>query len=383
VGDNETDGGVRYPLSGASRAIVADLVIHGPRSRAELAERLRLSPGSLTRLTKPLVDVGLLLELAAVAAGQGRPSTPLDVVATAWRFVGVKLTGSEAFAVLADLRARVLSAGQARLTSQTPDDVSAVVAGLVDQLSGGSAGPVRVGITFGGHSPDRVTAFAPFLGWREGVPLAEMVTRATGRPCVLDNDVVAFAESQHWFGAVRGRDRFALVTIGAGIGYALVAHNRILRSQEADIGVFGHHIIDRNGPHCPEGHRGCVAAYLTSEALATAASAALRRLVSYEQALDLAAAGDPTARQVVDEAGVALGRLLSSVAALSMTTTIILSGEGARLAVVAADAVQAGIKETRPSWADPLDLDVQEIDFTEWARGAAVVAMQRFVLGVA
>lgn len=383
VDEDQADGGVRFPLSGATRAIVSDLVIHGPRSRAELAERLRLSPGSLTRLTKPLLDVGLLTELAAVTAGQGRPSTPLDVVTTAWRFVGVKLTGSEAFAVLADLRARVLSTGQARLTSQAPDDVCAVVAGLVDDLSGESAGPVRVGITFGGYSPDRATAFAPFLGWRTGVPLAAMVTSATGRSCVLDNDVVAFAESQHWFGAFRGRDRFALVTIGAGIGYALVAHNRILRSHEADIGVFGHHIIDRTGPHCPDGHRGCVAAYLTSEALAAAASAALRRLVSYEEALDLASAGDPTARQVVDEAGFALGRLLSSIAALSMTTTIILSGEGARLAVVAADAVQSGVQETRPPWADPLVLDVQEIDFAEWARGAAVVAMQHFVLGVA
>ena len=373
---------MHFPLNGASRAIVRDLVIHGPRSRAELAERLRLSPGSLTRLTKPLLDAGLLTEMAAVTGGQGRPSTPLDLVPAAVCFVGVKLTGGEVFAVLTDLRAEVLATRRARLTSQAPEAVCGVVVGLVEELVAHRAGPVRVGVTFGGRSPDRAHAFAPFLGWQSSVPLAEMVTRATGLPCVLDNDVVALAESHHWFGAGRGRSRFALVTIGAGIGYALVLHDRILRSEEADIGVLGHHVIDRTGPYCSEGHRGCVSGYLLSESVAAAASAALRRLVGYDEALDLAEEGDPAVRCVVDEAGLALGRLLSSVAALSMTTSIILSGEGARLALVAAGAVQSGVSETRPSWADPLDLDVQVVDFDAWARGAAVIAMQHFVLGV-
>lgn len=370
---------VSYPLGGASRAIVRDLLLHGPRSRAELAERLRLSPGSLTRLTKPLIDAGLVKEGVAVVSGQGRPSTPLEVVASSGLFIGVKLTGDEAFAVLIDLHAQVLGAKSVRLGLRSPEAVCDLVTELADELADGRV-ISSMGVTFGGHSPDHATAFAPYLGWK-GVPLADMLTRSTGLPCVLDNDVVAFAESQHWFGAGRAHDRFALITIGAGIGYALVLHDRILRSQEVDIGVFGHYIIDRSGPYCLGGHRGCAAAYLISDAVAASASVALRRSVSYQEVLSLAVRGDAVSRRIVDESGLALGRLLAAVADFSMTTNIILSGEGVRLAVVATEAMWTGVSESRPDWASPVALEVQETTFFEWARGAGVMAMQISVVG--
>jgi len=370
---------VSYPLGGASRAIVRDLLLHGPRSRAELAERLRLSPGSLTRLTKPLLDAGLVKEGVAVVSGQGRPSTPLEVVASSGHFIGVKLTGDEAYAVLIDLHAQMLAEKSVRLERRSPEAVCDLVTELAAELSDGRL-IASMGVTFGGHSPDHATAFAPYLGWND-VPLAAMLTRATGLVCVLDNDVVAFAESQHWFGAGRAHDRFALITIGAGIGYALVLHDRILRSQEVDIGVFGHYIIDRAGPYCPSGHRGCAAAYLTSDAVAATASVALRRPVSHDEVWTLAERGDPVCRRIADESGLALGRLLGAVADMSMTTNIILSGEGVRLAAVAAEALWTGISECRPDWASPVALEVQESTFFEWARGAGVMAMQISVVG--
>ena len=54
----------------------------GPQSRTALARTLRLSTGSLTRLTKPMVDAGLLVEGDVVHDPvNGRPTRPLDVAA--------------------------------------------------------------------------------------------------------------------------------------------------------------------------------------------------------------------------------------------------------------------------------------------------------------
>lgn len=368
------------PLTGPSRSIARELLIGGPRSRAELADRLRLSAGSLSRLTKPLIDAGLLAEGTAVAAGQGRPSMPLDVVASSSHFLGVKLTGDEAYGVLVDLRARILTSIVAPLPDRSPDAVCAVISRMTTALNPDGLEIRALGVSFGGYSPDHQEAFAPYLAW-ENVPLGAMLERSTGLRCVLDNDVVALTEAQHWFGAGRGHDRFALVTIGAGIGYSLVLHDRILRSQEADIGVFGHYIIDRGGPLCPVGHRGCATAYLQSASIAAAVSVGARRPLTYDEVMDLAAAGDRLARRIVDESAVALGRLLAGVADLAMTDRILLAGEGVRLALVAAAAMQAGLTEFRPDWAEPVVVEVQQLDFSEWARGAAVIALQHFVLG--
>ena len=43
------------PGTGATRAVALEVLIHGPLSRSEVARRLDLSPGSLTRLSTPLI----------------------------------------------------------------------------------------------------------------------------------------------------------------------------------------------------------------------------------------------------------------------------------------------------------------------------------------
>ena len=53
------------PLTGPSRQVALEILLDGPLSRAELSRRVGLSPGSLTRLTKPMVESGLLVEVSA------------------------------------------------------------------------------------------------------------------------------------------------------------------------------------------------------------------------------------------------------------------------------------------------------------------------------
>ena len=69
------------PLSPGERSVAIEVLVNGPLSRTELARRLDLSAGSLTRLTKPLIESGLLIEVAEAGAPaearQGRPSQPL------------------------------------------------------------------------------------------------------------------------------------------------------------------------------------------------------------------------------------------------------------------------------------------------------------------
>lgn len=61
--------------NGATRAVALEVLIHGPLSRSEVARRLDLSPGSLTRLSAPLLDSGLLIEVGEHSDGRvGRPS---------------------------------------------------------------------------------------------------------------------------------------------------------------------------------------------------------------------------------------------------------------------------------------------------------------------
>lgn len=370
------------PESGVIQSVALEVLLNGPISRSEIAKRLDLSPGSLTRLSTPLIKNGLLIEVEERADGRaGRPSRPLDVVVDSQHFIGMKLTGDQVVGVTTDLRANVLASASVSLSSREPDAVARVISKLTKELAGHVPSVTALGVGIGGLVDDHtVVTSAPFLGW-SSVPLGSMLENLTGIPTVIENDVVAFTELEHWFGAGRGLDRFAVLTLGAGIGYGLVIHDDIVVDSDSGIGLVGHWPLDPFGPLCPSGHRGCARSVLTQEAISGAVSTVLNRQVTYEQALDLADAGEPAARRVVDDAGRGLGRMLAAIANLTAPERIILGGEGVHLVDVAADAIQEGIHTDRDPRARTLDLVTTPGDNTEWCRGAAVIAIQRYVLG--
>ncbi|WP_326755210.1 ROK family transcriptional regulator [Streptomyces hirsutus] len=375
------------PLAGASHAVALEVLLRGPLPRSELARRLNLSAGSLTRIAKPLLDSGLLVEAGTSHdARSGRPTRPLDVVPASHHFLGAKVTGEAVHAVLTNLRAEVIGTAEAELPGSTPADVVATVRRLADDLTAGLTAEGRritgAGVSVGGPVADHATVIkAPFLDWAEDVPLGALLSDALGVPATVDNDLLALTRAEHWFGTALDHDRFAVLTIGAGVGYGLVMHDRVVDSPDAGVGLVGHFPLDPLGPLCPEGHRGCAVAMLSIPSICAAISVGLCRSVTYDECLDLAADGDPVAAAVVRAAGSALGRLIAAVANLTLTQKIVLTGEGIRLAEVARAAIDEAVRRDRDPRARELSLEIQPIDFSEWARGAAAAAIQGYVLG--
>jgi predicted NBD/HSP70 family sugar kinase len=369
------------PVLGESgRELVREVLIHGPIARAELGRRLGLSPASLTRLSKPFLDRGLFVEGAVELAGAvGRPAKPLDVRVDLQRFVGIKLTGDQALGVLTDLRAKTLGEHVAALAGHSPEDVVEALATVVEALAGSAGAELAgVGVSIGGKvTGQQVVLRAPFLEWRE-VDLGGMLSARLGLPVVVENDVVALTEAERWFGLGRGIDDFAVVTIGAGVGYGLVIHGRQVITPDTGLGLGGHFPLDPTGPICLDGHRGCSTAMLSTTSMCASAAVGLGRLVSYEELLALAASGNAVAVQVVGTAGRSLGRMIAAVANLTMVGTVVLSGEGIGLVdvPVAASEMRAGIAADRDPDASEVRVLTGDADFGAWARGAAAVAVQ-------
>lgn len=363
------------PLSASARAVVIEILVHGAQSRAQLAARMGLSAATLTRLVRPLVDAGVLVESDAVrTSGRGRSSLPLDVVPARYRFIGVKLTTESMYAVVTDLRARVLDQQVLPIRSLRVPDVVAAVSGVVRAFQARGDRPVDgVGVTVGGTvEAGEIVVDSPFLHWHD-VPLRSLLSQQLDAPVHLDNDVVGLTKAQHWFGHGKGYANFALLTVGAGIGFGLVVNNDMVPTRVAPI---SHYPVDASGPLCPLGHRGCMTAYLASDSITSAVSVGHGRAVSYPEVLDLAKVGDPVAHRVVREAAWALGRTAAAIGSLTGVERIILSGEGVHLAEVAWASVEQGLAEydvPRGHHGQPV---VRPMDFLEWARGAAALAIQ-------
>jgi predicted NBD/HSP70 family sugar kinase len=371
--------GTKFPVGArggdVELAALSTILALGPISRTDLATRLSLSPSTMTRAVKPLLDLGLVMETSEPLEGPGRPSRPLVAAPGNRRFVGVKLTGGEVFAVVTDIVAMEIASGQRSLTSHEPAAVAIAVGEVVRELAGDFE-IVRVGVSLGGSAVDgRTVDRAPFLGWVD-VPLADILERELGIPVVVDNDLSALTAGEHWFGLGRGSSDFAVVTVGAGVGLGLVRHDQVVRIRDMGLGLAGHIPLDPSGPRCLAGHRGCSSAVLSIPSIEAQASVALQRPTSFDEIIALARAQDTVCGDIVESAARGLGRLLALVANLAMVEEIVLGGEGLAILDVAGEQMRLQLRADRDPDAHELDVKIDDTGFPGWARGAATVAIQ-------
>lgn len=369
---------ISSPWSEPELAVARAIVVHGPISRTAIAERLGLSQSTLTRLVKPLLAAGFVDETSEAPQDRlGRPSKPLVARAESATFVGIKLTGDEMFGVAVDLRADELAEVHRNLGSHDPRAVVDAVVAVVDDLKAACRRTVEaVGISLGGQVADgRTVQRAPFLDWKD-VPLATMVEERLGVGVVVDNDVVALAAAEHWFGEGRDTEDFAVVTIGAGVGLGLVRGDQVVRSRDVGLGPAGHVILDPFGPLCARGHRGCATSMLTIPSMVTQYSLGRGAAHDFESLIDDARLDDPLAMSIAMSAGVALGKLLGLIANLAMVEVIIVTGDGLPLIDLTEREMREQLDRDRDPDASPIDLRIDRDGFTRWARGAAAVAIQ-------
>lgn len=177
-------------------------------------------------------------------------------------------------------------------------------------------------------------------GW-ENVPVLQPLRDQFHVPAVLENDADVAALGEYWAGAGQGAQRLYAVTVGTGIGTALIYHGHIYRGLAGNHPEGGHHIIDPSGPACYCGARGCWESLAAGPAIAQRAQQAARQQPStlllemasadpskIDAKLVAAAArqGDALALQVLAETARYIGLGIINCIAMFLPETIVLSG---------------------------------------------------------
>lgn len=367
-----------------ARALLA-LISAGTMSRGDLGERLGLSAATTTRTVRPLIEAGFVVEQPPVEVdGPGRPTRLLAVAPNSATVAGIKLTDDRLYAVLTDPLGEVLIGDSVPLTQTDAGSVTALIASVVAQLAERSGRrPDAIGISLGAAVIGRRTVVvASFLGWRD-VPLAAMVTEATGLPCVAANDVRAFAHAEAWFGAGRGKDPFAMVTLGAGIGCGIVVAGEVVSGAQGAAGSVGHLPVDPSGPSCEIGHPGCARALASTSGILWAAAERLG-CEAQELSLDLLLSPDMRRNNGVDDvlrrAALAVGRVVGTLVAYVDPELVVVSGEGVAVVETYREAFEKEVSGLRHWAAAPAPILLRPFEFDEWARGAAALALEQWTV---
>ncbi|MDP8229022.1 MAG: ROK family protein, partial [Candidatus Electryoneaceae bacterium] len=136
---------------------------------------------------------------------------------------------------------------------------------IVHHLSAESEYPVTaVGLSVAGliDKSRRRVLTAPNCPALCDSPLADDLSRIIELPIAMDNDANMMALGEGTYGATKGCGHFIAMTIGTGIGGAVVSEGRIIRGINGGGGELGHIPISSGGPLCGCGAYGCLEAYI-------------------------------------------------------------------------------------------------------------------------
>ncbi|WP_314174503.1 ROK family glucokinase [Streptomyces winkii] len=206
--------------------------------------------------------------------------------------VGIDIGGTKVMGGVVDADGHILEQVRAETPekSKSPKVVEDTIAELVLDLSDRhDVHAVGIGAA-GWVDADRSRVlFAPHLAWRDE-PLKDALTARLAVPVMVDNDANTAAWGEWRFGAGRGEDNLVMITLGTGIGGAILENGQVKRGKYGVAGEFGHMQVVPGGHRCPCGNRGCWEQYSSGNALV-------------REARELAVAESPVAYGLIERVG--------------------------------------------------------------------------------
>jgi glucokinase len=256
--------------------------------------------------------------------------------------IGIDIGGTKIAGALVDESGAILSELKVPTPASDPDAIVEAVVGLVDALSEGSD-VLGVGVAAAGFidAEQATIIYAPNLSWRNENFKAKLQEKIA-LPIIIENDANAAAWAEFRYGAGKGFRHMIMLTIGTGVGGAVIADSKMLRGGFGIAGELGHIRMVPDGQLCGCGSRGCLESYASGTALLKNArrlaksndpkGARLAQLevengkLKGEQVYQAIVEGDPGALELLRELGTWLGSAVSSFTAVLDPEVVVIGG---------------------------------------------------------
>jgi glucokinase len=246
--------------------------------------------------------------------------------------VGIDIGGTKIAGAVVDELGNILAEDRRPTPAGRPDDIVDAVVSMVEGLTAGRE--VRgVGVAAAGFidAAQSTVYYAPNINWRNE-PFREKLEARIPLPIIVENDANAAGWAEFRYGAGRLVSDMVMLTIGTGVGGAIVANDRLFRGGFGAGAELGHMRVVPDGLPCGCGARGCIEQYGSGRALLRMANeladvggphgealADVRRRNGTLTGLDvseLISAGDPGALGALRTLGTWLGAASASLGAI-------------------------------------------------------------------
>ena len=182
--------------------------------------------------------------------------------------IGIDIGGTKIAGALVSEQGEILRMERRPTPAGDPVAIVDDVVELIRNLGAGEE-VIAAGVAAAGFidAEQSIVYYAPNINWRSEPFRAHLSELLPGIDITIDNDANAAGWAEYRFGAGRGATDMTMLTIGTGVGGAVVADSRLLRGGFGAAGEIGHLRVVPGGLPCGCGQRGCIEQYGSGRAL--------------------------------------------------------------------------------------------------------------------
>jgi glucokinase-like ROK family protein len=382
----------QYSISTSEKALVDLIRKYGEFSKSDLVTFTDFSRTKISSCIESLLNKNILVANNVTEYTGGRRSKKFSLNGDFGFVAGVDIGATSIDFGIADFSGKLLVRySEPASVKDGPIKVLGRVCSLLEKLTleNGSDASHLNGIGIGVPGPVDFsvgTLVSPPImpGWDRYPIIQTMQQWFPHANIVVDNDVNVMALGETYQGAARGVDNLIFIKIGTGIGSGIICDGRMYRGSSGCAGDIGHIAVDKNGPLCHCGNRGCLEAVAAGPAIAARSLLAAQSgkspiLMKYfevngsalraEDVGNAAREGDPVAIEVIRESGQYIGDVLAGLVNFFNPDMIVIGGGVSNIG----DLLLSSIRQTVLRRSTPLATRDLLIVFSEIGSDAGVV----------
>lgn len=332
-------------------AVYKAIVDHGSISRIQIARQCRLAAGSVTRITRQLLEAGLIAEQEQQTSERGRRAISLAPKQGQIQILAARAGRARLHLGLCDLSGRLLAKFSEPLQPLNQIEFTEQLIATLRMFLKTHKQHIRclagVGVTTPGlvNSATGIITFMPHL-CVSNLPLAEQVSEALGIPCFINNFISSMALAEYHFGVSRGVKNSLFISVHNGVGAGMILDGKLYEGSSLAVGEIGHIQIDPLGKRCYCGNFGCLETLVCNPAiekrchklLESGVSSLLNNSIIEKEGITAichaANNGDQLANDLLKEAAANLGRAIAMGVNLLRPDRVVLAGEICRASSV-------------------------------------------------
>jgi glucokinase len=279
--------------------------------------------------------------------------------------VGIDIGGTKIAGALVSESGEILRELKVPSPANDSQALQAAVVSMVNELRQGQE-ILAVGVAAAGFidANQAVVVYSPNLSWRNE-PLKAKLEADLGVPVFIENDANAAGWAEYRFGAGRGSHHMMMLTIGTGVGGAIVANGELFRGAFGIGAELGHSNFIPNGKACGCGQKGCLEQYGSGTALLNSAKelivsgspdssrlaelAGLKGELTGVEVYQAIQEGDKGALRLLGELGTNLGMAVASFTAILDPEIVVIGGGVSAAGELLLEPIRAAYLEHLPA----------------------------------